>query len=146
MLYGIDKANMLPTLDGRAYGNQETNDYYGEKHVTDPEYGLKASLSWEADLWGQNYDGPKRKGMANYVASIEDERAMRITLIAEAAGSYIRLMALENELTIVQRTLATRLEGVKQAKLRFEGGLTSETVYQQAKVEYATTAALHSRP
>lgn len=141
MLYGIDKANMLPTLDGRAYGNQETNDYYGEKHVTDPEYGLKAYLSWEADLWGK-LRWAKRKGMANYVASIEDERAMRITLIAEAAGSYIRLMALENELTIVQRTLATRLEGVKQAKLRFEGGLTSETVYQQAKVEYAATAAL----
>lgn len=28
------------------------------------------------------------------------------------------------------------------AKLRFDGGLTPETVYQQAQVEYATTAAL----
>ena len=27
-------------------------------------------------------------------------------------------------------------------QLRFEGGLTSEMVYQQAKVEYASTAAL----
>ena len=33
-------------------------------------------------------------------------------------------------------------EGVQQAQLRFEGGLTSETVYQQAKVEYASTATL----
>jgi len=140
-LYGIDKSNMLPELGGRAYGNQETNDYYGEKHVTDPEYGLKATISWEADLWGK-LRWAKRKGLANYVASIEEERAMRITLIADVASAYIRLMALENELTIVRRTLATRQEGVKQAKLRFEGGLTSETVYQQAKVEYATAAAL----
>lgn len=28
------------------------------------------------------------------------------------------------------------------AKLRFEGGLTSETSYQQAQVEYARTATL----
>ena len=38
-------------------------------------------------------------------------------------------------------TLATRREALAKAKLRFEGGLTSETVYQQAQVEYATTAA-----
>ena len=51
-------------------------------------------------------------------------------------------MALENELLIVNRTLQTRSEGVEQARLRYEGGLTSETVYQQAQVEYATTASL----
>ena len=49
---------------------------------------------------------------------------------------------LDNELEIVRRTLETRRDGEKMAKLRFEGGLTSELVYQQAKVEYATTATL----
>ena len=43
---------------------------------------------------------------------------------------------------MVRRTLATRREGMELAKLRYEGGLTSETVYQQTKVEYATTASL----
>jgi len=47
-------------------------------------------------------------------------------------------MALDNELSIVRRTLITRSEGAYQAQLRFEGGLTSETVFQQAKVEYAS--------
>ena len=42
----------------------------------------------------------------------------------------------------MRRTLETRREDVRQAKLRFDGGLTAETVYQQAQVEYATTAAL----
>lgn len=45
-------------------------------------------------------------------------------------------------LSIVRRTLSTREESLEQARLRFEGGLTSETVYQQAKVEYASAAAL----
>lgn len=51
-------------------------------------------------------------------------------------------MALDNELAIVRRTLVNRQEGVAKAKLRFEGGLTSELVYQQTQVEYASTATL----
>ena len=76
------------------------------------------------------------------LASVEDRRAMQMTLVAEVAAAYFRLMALDNELSIVRRTLITRSEGAYQAQLRFEGGLTSETVFQQAKVEYASTAAL----
>lgn len=67
---------------------------------------------------------------------------MRMSLVAEVATAYFQLIAMDNELAVVRRTLATRSEGVEQARLRFEGGLTSEMVYQQAQVEYATTAAL----
>lgn len=140
-LYGINKADFLPELKAGVYGNNETSDYYGENHLNDTEYGLKATLSWEIDLWG-NLRWAKRKGAARYLESVEAERAMRMTLISQVAEAYFRLVALDNELSIVQRTLITRMEGVQQAKLRYEGGLTSEIVYQQAQVEYATTAAL----
>lgn len=140
-LYGIDKANMLPTLSGIISADNETNDYYGESHSSDPEFAIKATLAWEADLWGK-FSKAKRSGGAKYLASIEDERALRMTLVAEVASAYYRLLALDNELSIVQRTLVTRKESMDMAKLRYEGGLTSETVYQQAKVEYATTASL----
>lgn len=140
-LYRIDKANRLPSVGLPVYAEYETNDYYGEKSVRDPELAAKVSLSWELDMWG-NLRWAKRQGGAEYLASVEAERAMRMTLVAEVAAAYFRLVALDNELSIVRRTLITRGEGVYQARLRFEGGLTSETVFQQAKVEYATTASL----
>lgn len=140
-LYRVDKAGRLPSLSANALADYETNDYRGEASSRDPQFDLKATLSWEADLWG-NLRWAKRKGEAAYAASVEDERAMRMVLVAEAASAYFRLVALDNELSIVRQTLETRREGVAQAKLRFEGGLTSETVYQQAQVEYAATAAL----
>lgn len=140
-LYRIEKANRLPDLTVRGLADYETNDYAGESPSRDPEFGAKLTVGWEADLWG-NLRWAKRKGGAEYLASVEDERAMRMTLVAEAAAAYFRLVALDNELSIVRRTLVTRGEGVYQAQLRFEGGLTSETVYQQAKVELATTASL----
>ena len=67
---------------------------------------------------------------------------MRMTLVAEVATAYFQLMALDNEPFHRASYARTRSEGVQQAQLRFEGGLTSETVYQQAKVEYASTATL----
>lgn len=83
-----------------------------------------------------------KSSLARYEATMDDYHAMRMTLVAETASAYFRLMALKNELSIVRQTLETREESLNQARIRFEGGLTSETVYQQAKVEYASTAAL----
>lgn len=140
-LYRIKKADLLPSVTVNVLADHETNDYSGESSVRDPEFDLKANISWEADLWGR-LRWSKRKGEAEWLASVEDERAVRMTLIAEVAEAYFRLVALDNELSIVYRTLETRREGVAKAKLRFEGGLTSELVYQQAQVEYATAAAL----
>ncbi|MDE7408163.1 MAG: TolC family protein, partial [Muribaculaceae bacterium] len=139
--YRIDKANMLPTVSASVMANRETNDYFGEAFKGDPQHDLKASLSWEIDLWGK-YRWAKRKGHALWQATVEDERAMRMTLIAEVAKAYFTLMALDNEIAIVRRTLVTRQEGVDKARLRFKGGLTSELVYRQAQVEYATTATM----
>ena len=65
-----------------------------------------------------------------------------MSLVAQVAQSYFELIALDHELSIVRQTLHAREEGVRLAKLRFEGGLTSETSFQQAQVELARTATL----
>lgn len=140
-LYGVEKLNYLPTISAQVYGNRETNDYHGEAFKPDPEYGLKGSVRWEADLWGGLSHAQKRAA-ATYEASVMDKRAMEMTLISEAATAYFNLAALQSELEIVKRTLLTRQEALGKTKLRFEGGMTSEIVYQQAKVELATTSAL----
>lgn len=140
-LYGIDKLNYMPDINGTVGATRETNHYDGHKFSVDSEVSFKASLSWEIDLWG-GLSAARRASGARYMASVYDRRAMQMTLISEAATAYFNLVALDNELNIVKRTLATRIEALEKAKLRFEGGLTSEIVYQQAKVEYATTASL----
>lgn len=140
-LYGVSSTQLLPQLGGTAYGRQETNDYHGKPNLTDPEYGLKATLNWEADLWG-NLRWGKRSAEAEWRATAEDLRSMQMVLIAETASAYYRLVALDSELMIVRQALATRSEQLEKAKLRYEGGLTSELVYQQAQVEYNTAASL----
>ncbi|MCH5318335.1 MAG: TolC family protein [Paramuribaculum sp.] len=138
---GFDKANLLPTLGGNIYANRETNHYNEELVLLDPEIGIKASVRWEADLWG-NLRWTKKKSAAEMKSMMDNERAMRMTLVAEAASAYFRLVALDNELWIVRHTIEMRKEAMELARIRFQGGLTAEIPYQQAKVEYATAAAL----
>lgn len=140
-LYGVDKANLFPEIGGTVAASHETNNYGGSGTTKDPEYDLKFPISWEINLWGA-LSQAKKRGAANFAATVEDYRAMRMTLIAEVASAYFRLVALDNELSIVRQTLSTRQQSLEQARIRFEGGLTSETVYQQAKVEYSSTASL----
>ncbi len=140
-LYGIDKANFYPEIGGMAGASYETNNYNGAGTTKDPEYDLKLPVSWEINLWG-SLSQAKRAGAARFKASVEDYRAMSMTIIADVAMAYYRLIALDNELSIVRQTMATRKQSLEQAKIRFDGGLTSETVYQQAKVEYSTAASL----
>ena len=140
-LYRVEKAKQMPELSFRLPWNHETNHYYKELDLIDPEIGVKATISWEVDLFG-SLRWNKKKSQAQYEATVEDERAMRMVLVAETASAYFRLVALDNELSIVKSTMATREESVRLAKLRFDGGLTSETVYQQTLVQYATAAAL----
>lgn len=83
----------------------------------------------------------KKRAGNTYKASVEDYRAMQMSLIAMTAEQYYRMAALESELQIVNRTVDSRKESLRMAKIRFEGGLTSETVYQQAMVEYSTAAS-----
>ncbi|MCM1022190.1 MAG: efflux transporter outer membrane subunit [Muribaculum sp.] len=138
-LHRIDKSQLLPQLTARGYTEKEAQNYGGDNYNNDPEIGLKATVAWEADLWG-NLRWATDKSTAEYLAAIEQERALQISLIADVASAYFELVALDNELRIVRRTLQSRTEAARIAKLRYEGGLTSETTFQQAQVELARTA------
>lgn len=137
----IARAEQFPSIEGNAYIDRETNHKSGENASVDLEVAAKLSLSWEVDFFGR-LRWANRKALSEYLSSIEAQRAMQMTLVSAVATAYFQLIALDNELAIVMRTLDTRRENVKNAKLRFEGGLTTEIPYSQAQVAYASTAAL----
>ena len=137
----ISFANMLPEVGANIYAQKERLNYGGDNPKPDPEFGAKLTLSWELDLWG-NLRWANEATITSYMQTVEGQRALRLTIIAEVAANYYQLCALDQELSIVQQTLDARREGVRLAKLRYEGGLTSETAYNQAQVELARTETL----
>ncbi|MCD8293560.1 MAG: TolC family protein, partial [Prevotellaceae bacterium] len=137
----IETANLLPSIGFLGYADKEAVNYGGHDYSNDPELGSKISFAWEVDLWG-NLRWARERSLAQFLGSVEAQRALQMSIVAQVAQAYFELVALDNELAIVRQTLDARREGVRLAKIRFEGGLTSETSYQQAEVEYARTATL----
>lgn len=137
----ISVANLLPQLNGKIGAEREVENYGGHSRDVGNSYEAKALLSWELDLWG-NLRWKKVAAVADYLQSVEAQRALRMTIVSEVAQAYYELVALDTELEIVRQTQKAREEGVRLARIRFEGGLTSETSYRQAQVELARTATL----
>ncbi len=139
----INTSRMLPAVGGRIYTEREGMNY-GHEHDgmdIDDQLNIVAVVSWEVDLWG-NLRWAKDKSIAEFLESLENQRAVRISIISQVARAYFELVALDNELAIVKQTLKSREEGVELAEIRYKGGLTSEIVFQQAKLELAKTETL----
>jgi multidrug efflux system outer membrane protein len=137
----ISFANMFPAIEGRLNTQKERLNYGGNTPKPDPEMSAKALLSWELDLWG-NLRWANEAAVASYMQTVEARQALQLTILTEVATAYYELLALDNEFLILQHTLDARREAVRLAKLRFEGGLTSETSYRQAEIELTRTETL----
>ncbi|MBQ0131281.1 MAG: efflux transporter outer membrane subunit, partial [Comamonas sp.] len=75
----------------------------------------------------------KEAALAQYLASDEGRQAFELTLVTNVAQGWLALMADEELLNISRRTLSTREESIKLAKLRFDAGFSSELDYRQAE-------------
>jgi len=137
----ISFANLFPEIGGEVAGQKEYLNYGGEKKTYDPEVRANLNIGWELDIWGK-LRWANEAAIASYMQTIEAQRGLQLTIVAQVAQSYFELKALDRELEIVKQTLEARREGVRFAKLRYEGGLTSEIPYRQSLVELARTETL----
>ena len=137
----ISTANLLPDIRGTVTAERENENHGGDAFKRSDTFEAQLLFSWELDLWG-NLRWARSASIAEYLQSVEAQRALRMTIIAEVAQAYYELVALDTELDIVRQTLKAREEGMRLARIRFEGGLTSETSYRQSQVELARTATL----
>lgn len=133
----ISSANLLPEVGIEVLHQKENLNYKNPSYKSRGQF----TMSWELDIWG-NLRWQKEADVAAYMQSVQAQRALHLTIVAQVAQTYFELKALDRELTIVRQTLESRKESAHFAKLRFEGGLTSEIPYRQSLVELARTETL----
>jgi multidrug efflux system outer membrane protein len=145
--YGFQRADLYPQVNGNAFaGRQETSHDSVVKipenvDTNTPLYQLNASVFWELDFFGRI----RRATEAERAIMLSTEEGMRFTvisLVAAVAQAYMELRDLDLRLQISRDTLKSRADYVDLAKLRFEGGLTSELDYRQAEAEFHRTEAI----
>ncbi|HXZ33663.1 MAG TPA: efflux transporter outer membrane subunit [Terriglobales bacterium] len=149
---GITRADQLPTV---AAGATALNERDSKSNfpvctngncawATSPAYEtdvnqVGASFAWDLDFWGK-YRRATEAARANLLATEWARRTVISTLVSNVAASYFELRALDLQLEISQRTLATRQESLQLTRTLSDGGAGTMLDVRQAEQLVAAAA------
>ncbi len=123
-------------------GNSTTPIYEGRNVPTNlPDYLVGFQSSWEADISGK-LRNKKRAAFARYLASKEGRNWLITNLVADIALTYYELQALDNELEIIEESIALQENAVSVVTIQKQAALSNELAVQQFTAQLLNTRAL----
>lgn len=131
--YGVTRSDRLPTVTAQGTTQVQHGSVINGESL--PTVGLgqfALNASWEPDFWGK-YKRANEAARADILASEWGRRAILTSLIGQVASGYFSLRALDSELEISRRTVATREESLRLTEVRERGGATSLVDVRQAE-------------
>jgi multidrug efflux system outer membrane protein len=130
----------LYTMDGA--GNITTEITPGQIVPIDlPDYFGAFTASWEIDVAGR-LRNMKRSAQARLIASAEGANWVTSNLVAEVAATYYDLLALDNELEVALRTIASQQEALEVITAQKETGRANELAVEQFTAQLLSVQAL----
>ncbi|MBC9911853.1 efflux transporter outer membrane subunit [Chitinophaga varians] len=109
---------------------------------TATQYDVNVAASWEVDVWGKLRSG-KRAAQAALLGTVAAQQAVQSSLVADIAASYYSLLALDQQLLVLQQTLTNRGEDVSSMKeLKAAGVVNGAAVVQSEANQYAAAVAI----
>jgi multidrug efflux system outer membrane protein len=130
---GITRSNQFPTVTaGVDVLGERPSVALGFPSENVGALQVQGSVAWELDFWGR-YRRATEAARAQLLASEWGRRAVLTTLVSQVANAYFSLRALDLELDISRRTLASRQESLQLTETRERGGVTSLLDVRQAE-------------
>ncbi|PST84277.1 RND transporter [Pedobacter yulinensis] len=113
------------------------------KPVPDPlaDFGISLYANWEIDIW-KKLRNAKKAALARYLATVEGKNFVLTNLIAEVARTYYELLALDNQLAVVQQTIALQQNALKIVRIQKEAARTTELAVQKFQAEVQRSLSL----
>ena len=104
-LYGIQRAELLPTVDATASGSQQrlpADLSPTGSRATVEQYGVNLGVaSWEIDFFGR-IRSLKDRALEEYLATEQARRSAQILLVSSVAKAYLALAADRENLALAQ--------------------------------------------
>src|SRR5579864_5270483 len=138
---GITRADQFPAVTAQAATTNERSSQ--QKFIPAFEtnaHRVELGLDWNLDFWGR-FRRATEAARANLVATEWARREVITELVANLAGAYFRLRALDLQLEISQRTLTSRKDSLRLTTLLAQGGATSLLDVRQAEQLVFTAAS-----
>jgi outer membrane protein, multidrug efflux system len=137
----LARASLLPSVNALATGGRDAgiSPFGLENQQTEGEFG--ASIAYDADIFGRlRYESAAAK--ARLLESAATRDAMKLSVAAVVAASYITLRALDARLDIAESTLRLRADSLQIAKRRYAIGYSTALDLKLAEAEYFATKQL----
>jgi multidrug efflux system outer membrane protein len=144
-LLGVAEAGLRPQVEaGVSAGRSLSSTASGLLPPGAPRerdsYRAALSVSYEIDVFGR-LRAATGAARAELAASVAVRDAVRLALAARVARSYGTLVALDAQVEVTRRVLATREESLALQRRRREAGVISDFDLRQFEAETATVRA-----
>ncbi|HWC16797.1 MAG TPA: efflux transporter outer membrane subunit [Terriglobales bacterium] len=141
---GITRANQFPSAsvgaDIYSQQNAKVTNVFPAYQVNAGELNL--SVIWNLDFWGK-YRRQTEAARAQLLATEWGQRAVMSSLVANVASAYFQLRALDSQLEISTRTLASRQESLKLTQfLESHGSNSGLDVSQSQQLVYTASETI----
>jgi outer membrane protein, multidrug efflux system len=141
----VQNATLFPTVAAgpqvgaeRYSGNRPTGSTVPSSPVTQGNFDLPFTVSYEVDLFGQRRRTIEA-AQAAYQANAADLENVRLVLTAELAADYFTVLELDSEIGITNRTVETLQKGLDLVVSRHNGGIASGLDVAQEETLLNTT-------
>src|SRR5579864_8409392 len=118
---GITRSNQFPTISADASTlNERTAQQKFIPAIETNTNRVGLDLNWELDFWGK-FRRATEAARANLAATEWGRHEIARELVANVASAYFTLRALDLELEITRRTLASRQDSLRLTRVLAEG-------------------------
>ncbi|RTE54314.1 TolC family protein [Arenibacter aquaticus] len=99
-----------------------------------PNYMVGAFASWEVDVW-KKLRNAKKAAVFEYLSTVEGKNFMVTNLVSEVANSYYELVALDNQLAIIEQNLSLQQNALAMVKLQKKAAKATELAVRRFQAE-----------
>jgi multidrug efflux system outer membrane protein len=131
------------TMDGVGnYDTQFSPNISEKQQIPDPlpDYYVGLQSSWEIDVWGK-LKSRKKAAVARFIASQYGKDLVVTNLVAEVASTYFELLAVDNELDILEENIALQQSAMDLVTAQKEVGKANELSVEMMQAQLLSSQA-----
>lgn len=136
---GVDKVGRYTRYGALEHGLEIKPGEEFPEPLTDFQIGAVAS--WELDIW-KKLRNAKKSALLNYLATVEGKNFMVTELVSEIAQSYYELLALDNQLDILNQNIEIQKNALQIVKLQKQAAKVTELAVKRFEAEVAKNQSL----
>ncbi|MBE5321165.1 TolC family protein [Pedobacter sp. MR2016-19] len=136
---GFDKVGRY-TSSGAGDASTEITPGKGVPEVL-PDYHFGLQANWEADIW-HKLRNSKKAAINHYLSTVEGKNFVITNLIAEVANSYYELLASDNQLETVKKTIELQSNALELMKIQKQASRVNELAVRKFEAEVLSSKSL----